>query len=1066
LRSLPALAKALAGASGHAAHAPSKFLLSAFCVLLFAADAPAQPDFNFQVRPILADRCFKCHGPDAKARKAKLRLDLAESAYAVRDEPTGRRAVVPHHPELSELYRRITATDDDQMPPATSNLSLSDAEKEVLRRWIQAGAEYKPHWAFIPVGEVAPPKPGNAALVRNPIDAFVLARLESEGLGFSPEADRETLIRRLSFDLRGLPPTLEEIDAFLADPSANAYEKLVDTLLASPAYGEKQANVWLDLARYADTYGYQADVDRDMSPWRDWVIRAFNENLPYDQFITWQLAGDLLPAATRDQVLATAFNRLHRQTNEGGSVEEEFRAEYVAERVATAGTAFLGLTLGCARCHDHKYDPITQKDFYRMSAFFNNIDESGLYSHFTHATPSPGLLLYRDGEQARHEALLAQLRARETELAGLAQAAQGRFAAWMASGTNSIPPPAPVAAYAFEEIVTNSTPDALSTNHPAILSDGPIAVPGKLGQALKFSGDNSASLKDVGAFDRTSPFSFSLWLEPTEHQDRAVIFHRSRAWTDSGSRGYELLLEDERPSFALIHFWPGNALRVRARQALPLNQWSQLTITYDGSSRAGGLRLYLNGEPLPLEVVRDHLYKSILHREAWGDADVGNIDLTLAGRFRDAGFKNGAIDEFQIFDRCLTPWEAKLVAGAVTGVPPREALSAWFLQNVDAPYRAALRELRTLREAEGRLIDDVPEIMVMSEMASRRPTYLLKRGAYDARGEAVEPGTPAAIFRGPDGLPPNRLGLARWVVDRRNPLTARVAVNRVWRTHFGRGLVETEEDFGTQGKLPAYPALLDWLARDFMDHGWDVKALHKLVVLSATYRQSSQASPALVARDPDNHRLARGPKHRLRAEELRDNALAISGLLSPRIGGPSARPYQPEGLWEETGTGKHYEPDHGEGLYRRSLYTFWRRTAPPPSMLIFDAPSREVCTARRETTTTPLQALVLMNDPQFVEAARVLAERLVGQCGADREACILRAFRLATGRSPKPREQAILLRLYQEQLELFAASPGTAEQYLKTGEHAPAQSLPAQQVAAAAVLANALMNLDEFVTER
>ena len=1066
LRSLPALAAGLARAPRRAARAPGKFLLSAFCFLLFAAHAPAQPDFNFQVRPLLADRCFKCHGPDAKARKAKLRLDMAESAYAVRDAPTGRRAVVPHHAEQSELYRRITATDDDQMPPPASNLSLSDAEKDLLRRWLQAGAEYKPHWAFSPVGEVAPPTPAYAALIRNPIDAFVLARLESEGLGFSPEADRETLIRRLSFDLRGLPPTLAEIDAFLADRSATAYEKLVDTLLASPSYGEKQANVWLDLARYADTYGYQADVDRDMSPWRDWVIRAFNQNLPYDQFITWQLAGDLLPGATRDQVLATAFNRLHRQTNEGGSVEEEFRAEYVAERVATAGTAFLGLTLGCARCHDHKYDPITQKDFYRMSAFFNNIDESGLYSHFTHATPSPGLLLYREGEQARHDALLAQLRARETALAGLAEAAQGRFAAWMAAGANSIPPPAPVAAYAFEKIVNNSTPDALSTNHPALLSDGPVAVPGKLGQALKFSGDNSAALKGVGAFDRTSPFSFSLWLEPAEHQERSVIFHRSRAWTDSGSRGYELLLEDERPSFALIHFWPGNALRVRARQALPLNQWSQLTITYDGSSRAAGLRLYLNGEPLAVEVVRDHLYKSILHRQAWGDFDVGNIDLTLAGRFRDSGFKSGAIDEFQVFDRCLTPWEAKLLAGPVTGVPPREALCAWYLQNVDAPYRAALRELRTLREAEGRLIDDVPEIMVMSEMASRRPTYVLKRGAYDAPGDAVEPGTPAAIFRGPDGLPPNRLGLARWVVDPRNPLTARVAVNRVWRTHFGRGLVETEEDFGTQGKLPTYPALLDWLAREFMDHGWDVKALHKLVVLSATYRQSSQASPALAARDPDNHLLARGPKHRLRAEEIRDNALAISGLLSARIGGPSARPYQPEGLWEETGTGKHYEPDHGEGLYRRSLYTFWRRTAPPPSMLIFDAPSREVCTARRETTTTPLQALVLMNDPQFVEAARVLAERLVGQCGADREACVLRAFRLATGRSPKPREQAILLRLYQEQLELFAASPATAEQYLKTGEHPRVQSLPVLQVAATAVLANSLMNLDEFITER
>jgi hypothetical protein len=1055
-------------------------------------------NFSFQVRPILADHCFKCHGPDEKARKGKLRLDLPETAYAIRQPDKQEAAIVPFHPERSQLCWRISATnEDDRMPPPASNLSLNEAERSLLQRWVAEGAQYTPHWAFIPVGTVPVPDVAvnlraahdgrpqgaqtasttqkGAALLRDsqrelqpakPVDRFIQSRLAREGLRPSPEASRETLIRRLSLDLRGLPPSLEEINEFLADKSPAAYERLVERFLASPAYGEQQAAQWLDLARFADTYGYQSDVERDMSPWRDWVIRAFNQNLPYDQFITWQLGGDLLPAPTRDQLVATAFNRLHRQTNEGGSIEEEFRAEYVADRVATAGTAFLGLTLGCARCHDHKYDPVSQKDFYRLSAFFNNCDESGLYSHFTRATPSPTLLLYRDGEEARHQALQQQLQQAEAALPALAATAAERFDAWLRTESNAIPTPQPAAAFAFEEIVSDKTPDSLHTNRFAVLLDGPELADGKVGRALKFSGDNSAVCKGVGDFNRTSPFTFSLWLKPTEPQPRAVVLHRSRAWTDSGSRGYELVLDEGRPAFSLIHFWPGNALQVRAQASLPLGVWSHLAITYDGRSRATGLRLFLNGEPMPAEVVRDHLFKDILHRDQWGDMEANSIELTLAARFRDSGFKNGLMDEFQIFDRCLTPWEVKLAANLATGRPGRDALLAWYLDQVDAPYRAAQAELRKLREAENALISDVPEIMVMSEMAPRRPAYVLKRGAYDTPGERVEAGVPERIAPFPPTLPRTRLGLAQWMIARENPLTARVAVNRIWRSHFGRGLVKTEEDFGTQGKLPTHPELLDWLARTFMDSGWDVKALHRLLVSSATYRQSSQADAGLLAKDPENRLLARGPKHRLRAEEIRDNALAISGLLSPRLGGPSARPYQPEGLWEQAGTGKEYHRDEGEGLYRRSLYTFWKRTAPPPSMLIFDAPTREVCIARRETTTTPLQALVLLNDPQFVEAARVLAERLLRQCGQDVNRGVTTGFRLATGRAPAPAELALLHRLYQEQLDSFAAQPDAAAHYLKTGEQPADTSLPPRQLAAMAVVASALMNLDEFVTER
>jgi hypothetical protein len=1034
------------------------------CVV-HAGEAKDRVDFNFEVRPILADHCFKCHGADEKSRKAKLRLDQAETAYAFRDKDTGRPAISRGHPEGSELYRRITSSDDDErMPPPASKLTLTDAEKEVLKRWIAQGSEYRPHWAFIPVGEVPVPTLKDKSQVRNPIDAFVLERLSGEGLRLSPEATREALIRRLSFDLRGLPPSLPEIDDFLADESPDAYEKVVDKFLASSAYGERVANVWLDLARYADTYGYQADVDCDLSPWRDWVIRAFNQNLSYDKFILWQLAGDLLPHPTPDQVLATAFNRLHRQTNEGGSIEEEFHVEYLADRVATAGTALLGLTLGCARCHDHKYDPITQKDYYRMFAFFNNIDESGLYSHFTRAIPTPTLLLYPDGVEAKHQALLDQIQSKEAELGEIENSAKSRFETRARSA--SIPRPEPADAYSFEEVAKDSTPDSKGTNHPGSLVDGPVQVDGKVGKALQFSGDNSLVCKGAGAFNRTTPFTFALWLKPAEQQERAVIFHRSRAWTDSGSRGYELLLEDSKPSFSLIHFWPGNALKVIARTALPTNQWSHLTITYDGSSRAAGVQLYLNGEPLPLDVVRDHLYKDILHRSEWGDADVGNIDLTLAGRFRDSGFKNGVIDEFEVFDRCLTPWEVKTVAGTPAGTPDAGALFAYYLQRVDAPHQTAAADLRKLREEENTLIDDVREIMVMQEMPHYRQSFVLKRGAYDAHGEPVEPGTPEKIFPFPSNLPHNRLGLAQWIIDPHNPLTARVAVNRLWRMHFGRGIVVTEEDFGTQGKLPTHPELLDWLAREFVNSDWNVKHLHKLIVMSATYRQSSQAPADLLVKDPENHLLARGPEHRLRAEEVRDNALAISGLLSPKIGGPSAKPYQPAGLWEEAGTGKHYEPDKSDGLYRRSLYTFWRRTSPPPSMLIFDAPSREVCTARRETTSTPLQSLVLLNDPQFVEASRVLAESLVKQCGENVDARITKAFRLTTGRKPKPAEVAILEQLYREQLDLFEKDPSAADQYLKIGERPLDTSLPAQEVAATTVLANTLMNLDEFVMER
>ena len=1076
---------------------------------VLSAAGPGQVDYNFQVRPLLSDRCFTCHGPDEKARKKKLRLDQRDGMFKALDDDYC--VVKPGDTNHSELVLRITTTNrDDMMPPVDSHLKLTAAEKDLLIRWVAQGAEFKPHWSLIPVGKVSPPQPDNKTWARNPIDAFVLAKLEAEQLSPAPEASREVLLRRLAFDLTGLPPTVTELDAFLADTSTNAYESAVDRYLGSPAYGERMAQDWLDLARFADTYGYQQDVERDMSPWRDWVIKSFNENLPYDQFLVWQLAGDLLPNATRDQRLATAFNRLHRQTNEGGSIDEEFRNEYAVDRVNTVGTAMLGFTIGCARCHDHKYDPIKQRDYYSLSAFFNNIDESGTYSHFTQATPTPTLLLWPENKSAEAVALSNKIAAVENRIETIRHEAAEPFQSWLKSG-GKISAPKPVAHFAFDTVVGNNSPDSLSTNM-AKLEDGPlqvaagvppavepgfqpggkntsngeapietngsvnsIAIPGgkmppstaggtpaATNFALQFSGDNQAVIKGVGNFTRADTFSFSLWLKPAERQDRAVVLHHSRAWADSGSRGYELVLDHGKPFFGLIHFWPGNAIAVRAKQALPRNEWSQIVVTYDGSSRAAGIQLYLNGVPLETEVVRDHLYKDIVHRKEWGDMEVGKINLTLAGRFRDSGFKNGLIDDLQVFDFALTAAEVSLPAKTNDSA----ASLHYFLTRQYEPYQVAQAELIRIRAQENALFNDIPETMTMQELPQPRPSFVLKRGSYDAPGDLVERDTPASILAFPTNAPRNRLGLAEWMVDRQNPLTARVVVNRIWKMHFGRGIVATPDDFGSQGKLPTHPELLEWLAGWFMDNGWDVKALHRLIVNSATYRQSSQAPHELVERDPFNLLLARGPQQRLQAEQIRDSALAASGLLNRTIGGPSVKPYQPSGLWEAAGTGAKYTQDKGDKLYRRSLYTFVKRTSPPPSLLTFDATSREVCTAKRETTTTPLQALVLMNDPQFFEASRVLGQRLLKTFPGDENAQIREAFRELTGRLPDKGETVILRRLFAEQKEFYAKETGEADKLLATGESKRDESLPRADSAATTMLVNTIMNFDEFVMER
>jgi hypothetical protein len=1028
-------------------------------------------DFNYQIRPILSDKCYRCHGPDAKQRKAGLRLDTKEGAFA--QLKSDGHAIVPGNLEESELVARITAEDEaDRMPPKSLGRTLTPREIDLLKTWIEQGALWKEHWAFIPPGDVQPPEVKNPAWARGAIDRFVLARLEAEGLAATPEASKERQIRRVTFDLTGLSPTLAEIDAFLADSRPGAYERVVDRLLASPRFGERMTVDWLDVARYADTYGYQADVYRAMWPWRDWVVKSFNANLPLDAFVTWQLAGDLLPDPTREQILATAFNRHHRQTNEGGSIEEEWRTEYVADRTITFGAAFLGLTLECSRCHNHKYDPISQKDFYSLFSFFNSIDESGLYSHFTDAVPTPTLLLSTDDKLRAIATAERKVKDAEADLDKTARARSRMFEAWLqALDRRSRSQPimiGRIGEFPLDEIKNLKVENRADPTRPGQVFEGPKVVDGRIGKALLLSGENNVTLP-LGNFDRFEPFSIGLWIKTPDKKDRAVVLHRSRAWTDAGSRGYEILIEDGKLCADLVHFWPGNAIGIRTKEEIPIDRWVHVTMSYDGSSRASGLALYLDGRRADCEVIRDKLTKNI--------TGGGGDELTVGQRFRDRGFKNGLVDEIAVFDRALTPLEAAQLCDRTTlsnalahdpsTITPRQRddLIAYYLTNFDAEYLARLAALKLARKERSSLVDPVAEIMVMKELPSPRPTFVLRRGAYNAPTDPVSRNTPAVLLPLAPEWPRNRLGLARWVTDPKQPLTARVIINRWWQSIFGRGIVATPEDFGSQGQLPSHPEMLDWLARSLVDTGWNVKRLWRGIVTSATYRQASEGSPELLSRDPDNILLGRGPRFRLPAEMIRDHALAASGLLVGKLGGPPVKPYQPAGLWEEKAN-LTYTRDQGEGSHRRSLYTFWKRTSPPPAMLTFDATTREVCAVKRLPTATPLQALVLLNDPQYVEAARALAQRAWHEGGKGLTDRALFIVRTLIGRRPSEREMLALLALYHEQYDEFRSGRCDAQRLLAIGDAPRDPSIDPAECAALTVLAQAVLNFDETVMKR
>ena len=1039
-----------------------------------ADSKPGRLEYNRDVRPILAENCFPCHGTDSATRKAKLRLDSFAEATAKRDD--GASAIVPGKPEQSELVRRLFDTGDDLMPPEESHKALTAEQKNLLKRWVAEGAQYQPHWAFIPLQRPALPKVKNESWVRNPIDQFILARLEQGKFKPAPEAERRALARRVALDLTGLPPLPVQVEAFVADKSPEAYEKLVDRLLATPQWGEHRARYWLDAARYGDTHGIHIDNYREMWLYRDRVIAAFNENQPFDQFTLEQLAGDLLPQATREQKIASGFNRCNITTSEGGAIDEEYVVLYARDRTETTAQVWLGLTAGCAVCHDHKYDPLTQKEFYQLSAFFNNTTQKPMDGNVKD-TP-PVLVIPRPDEEARWSALQAETKDNESELGERKKSARPEYDAWLAQpDLKLLDERVPRKGLLFRAALDEGEAMTLQvtvgeTNRTLALATNAITVGGvTAGKAYLISSNAAPSFAEVGDFERTNAFSYAAWVKLPGGDDRnGAIFSRMLD-RDGKHLGWDLWLDGGRPALHLVHSWPDDAVKVIAKKELAKEKWVHVAVTYNGSSKAKGVKIYVDGEAQDVTRDKDVLKSSIRTESGFriGGRDVGSV------------VEDVAVQDLRIYGRVLSAAEVRDVAFMprlkfFAAKPPEqrgtnevdEVYPIW-LAAVDEPYQE-------MTEIKGRLAKETSEIKarsavthVMSERDGMPEAYLLNRGEYDQRRDKVGPATPAALPSMPEELPRNRLGFAKWLLRPENPLPARVTVNRFWQEVFGAGLVRTSGDFGVAGEMPSHPELLDWLAVEFRDGGWDVKKLFKLMVMSATYRQAAVTTPDKIARDPQNQLLTRGPRFRMDAEMIRDTALAASGLLTPKIGGPSVKPYQPDGVWEAVAMTqsdtRNYKRDSGEALYRRSLYTFWKRSAPPALMDLFNAPSRQTCTVRRERTDTPLQALATLNDPQFVEAARQLAQRTLIDGGKEeRSRMDYMALRLLA-RPLKKSEEKIVAAGLKDLLAHYRAAPAEAKQLLTVGASKPDENLDPATLAAYTMVANQLLNLDEVLNK-
>ncbi len=1057
-------------------------------LLTVRASAADRVSFNRDIRPILADACFQCHGADERQRKASLRLDV--QAVAFKPAESGAIAIVPGKATESELIKRLlSSVESVRMPPANSGKQIKPQQIETLKRWIAEGAEYQGHWAFIsPVRPEVPNLKSEISNLKsqisNPIDQFIIARLDQAGLKPSPEADKTTLIRRVSFDLTGLPPSPSEVDAFLADTSANAYEKVVDRLLKSPRYGEQMARPWLDMARYADSNGFQVDSSRFQWPWRDWVINAFNSNIGFDQFTIEQLAGDLLPNPSRSQIVATGFNRNHRLNGEGGLIAEEWRVETVIDRVETTGMTWLGLTFNCCRCHDHKYDPISQRDFYAMFAFFNNVPESGtLQGESKNTDPTISVpTAEQDAELSRLDAAIVAANAR---VVAEAKRLPEYIAAWEPGFREKVLKDAGTAVWSpLQPTEVKSAGGAKLTKQAdgTYLASGKnpphdiytIAAPLPAGQ---FSGvlleclpDDSLPNKSLGRYPNGNFVLSRVEAEVTAPglaEPLTAKFVRAEATYSQPSWEIGLVLD-----------------------VVASNGWA-----VDGPTRRDPTSAMFIVEA-PLTVPANATLTVRLKHEALAQHNIGRFRLSFTSLPPSTVKLDGAK-----FPESL---KAILELAADKRSPEQKSeLEKFFKANVDSPLKQAEIAVTSVKKSRDDLAGKTPSVMIMKE-GPPRDAFILIRGEYDKRGDKVTATLPAALIvrqnveddisrralapvqNDPTGASAprlmTRLDLARWIVSPTNPLTARVWVNRAWEKFFGTGLVKTTENLGSQAEFPSHPELLDWLAVEFMTD-WDMKRLQKLIVMSATYRQASSVGqvfnlPARPDRDQagqvenlphdsDNRLLARGPRVRLSAEALRDQALFASGLLVEKLGGPSVRPYMPDGVWDETsryGDLRGYKHDTNDGLYRRTLYTIWKRTAAPPAMLLFDAPSREICTVKRSRTNTPLQALTLLNEITYVEAARKLAERMLTDGGATPESRLRFAFRWVTSRSPTDEELAVLVGGLNDDLAHFRQDAGAAKQLIVLGESKAGASLDPAELAAYTLTANVLLNLDEVVT--
>ena len=1090
----------------------SPLLLAVSLIASAASGEDSLPDrieFNRDIRPILSDVCFQCHGPDAAQRKAELRFDSEAGALSPLSD--GRAAIVAGKPDESELVRRIRSNDADlMMPPPEFERRLSPRQIALLTRWIEQGAKWEAHWSFVKPVQNIPPDVKSPGWTDSPVDSFVLSRLEREGLSGSGPADRSTLLRRITLDLTGLPPSLEELESFLSDHHPDAFERHVDRLLASPRYGERMAMRWLNGARYADTSGYQSDGERTMWRWRDWVIDAFNQNMPFDQFTIEQLAGDLLPNPSLEQRIATGFNRNHRGNAEGGIIPEEFAVEYVVDRVETTATVWLGLTAMCARCHNHKYDPIAQKDFYQLYAFFNNIPEKGRAVKFGN---SPPYLVSPTRDQQRELANLEhRLAAAESTWTSFHDHIVSAQAVWERGMVPDLLAAEAVrrrmilhfpmegdCSAAFSSPMASTRPEgylgqtrlltpAAALGGVKVTEDGaPQFAAGRFGQALDCEGKHYAVAGDVANFGFFDAFSVGAWIQPRGLQGGTIV---SRMTDVLHGDGWCVVLAQGKLQVHFTKRWLDDACRIETADPLDSGDWRHITVTYDGRREAAGIRIYVDGRPQRTVILLDELNQSFDNK---GPLRIG------AGNGPEGRF-HGLIDDVRIFDRTLTDDEARILSvadslSAIVILPAerrspaqRGALREYFVQfDADESVRAAWKHQQDLRDERERFVEQLPTTMVMQELPTLRQAHVLIRGEYDKPGEPVSVGVPPSLPPLPEGAPRNRLGLARWLVEPSHPLTSRVAVNRMWQMLFGSGIVKTVDDFGQQGEWPSHPKLLDWLSVEFQAgppsrppknattinnrtdadsptaFAWDMKRLLRQIVSSATYRQSSQTTPELQQWDPENRWLARGPRFRLSAEMIRDGALAASGLLVEQLGGPSVKPYQPEGLWKDL-AGLEYDQDHGPALYRRSLYTFWKRTIAPPSMLAFDAAGRETCVVKESRTNTPLQALNLMNDVTYVEASRLLAERMMRDGGPAIAERIRRAFLLSLARPPESRELAVLIAGYERHLAYYHDHPDAADVLTRIGEFHRDGHLNVTELAACTTIAGLILNLDEAVT--